>query len=252
MIIHNLKTNHITNPLGFTLGTPRLSWVTEKNGSQAKKQSAARVEVAGDKRFDKIVFDSGMKSDIDSLAFPLPIDLQPYTRYFWRVSVWADNGEEAHSEAAWFETAKLDHDGCQGDYFEIDQDQMMMYDDTLKTHLYIFLNFQYSWSNPSNETVFTLMFGESKQLYIYFHGSFKFYVDTLLNIKTTSQYYKDSIIAFHPVWESGSNVFNNVYELYCHQPDHRYTPWISTAYYSIKEGLLGFKTTSGITWNLKK
>jgi hypothetical protein len=151
-----------------------------------------------------------------------------------------------------YETAKLDHDGCQGDYFEIDQDQMMMYDDTLETHLYIFLNFQYSWSSPSNEKIFKLSFGQSKQLFIYFNGSFKFNVDTLLNITMTSQYYKDSIIAFHPIWKSGPNTFNNVYELYSHQPDNRYTPWISIAYYSINEGLLGFKTTSGITWNLKK
>jgi hypothetical protein len=151
-----------------------------------------------------------------------------------------------------FETAKLDHDGCQGDYFEVDNHQMMMYDDTLKTFLYIFLNFKYSWTNPSDEMFFELLFGQSKDLFIFFDGRFKFNVDTLLNIQTNNQYYKDSIIAFHPIWESGSNIFYNVYELYGHQPDTRYTPWISIAYYSIKEGLLGFKTTNGATWHIQK
>ncbi len=43
---------------------------------------------------------------MDSTHFALPIETEPRTRYYWKVRVWADNGEEAESEAAWFETAK--------------------------------------------------------------------------------------------------------------------------------------------------
>jgi alpha-L-rhamnosidase len=64
--------------------------------------------VAFDKDFNNIVFDSGKSEEIDSLAFELTIELKPYTRYYWRVAVWADNGEVATSEAAWFETAKME------------------------------------------------------------------------------------------------------------------------------------------------
>ena len=106
MRIMDMKTNRITNPLGFDLGKPHLSFVV--CDTTAIKQVAAQILVALDKEFTQIVFDSGKSEDIDSLAFELPIELEPRTRYYWRVTVWADNGEVATSEAAWFETAKLD------------------------------------------------------------------------------------------------------------------------------------------------
>ncbi|MEY8745710.1 alpha-L-rhamnosidase N-terminal domain-containing protein [Bacillales bacterium AN1005] len=103
-IIH-LKTNRVVNPLGFDLGKPRFSYtVIDTNG---KKQTAARYVVALDDEFQDVVFDSGTREDINSLAFELPLELMPRSRYFWRVEVWADNGEHATSETAWFETAKL-------------------------------------------------------------------------------------------------------------------------------------------------
>ncbi|ULT58286.1 glycoside hydrolase family 78 protein [Neobacillus drentensis] len=105
MRIKNLKTNRITNPLGFDLGRPRLSYVAYD--TNAAKQTAAQIQVALDEEFTNSVFDSGKSTEIDSLAFELPITLESYTRYYWRVTVWADNGDEAVSNAAWFETAKL-------------------------------------------------------------------------------------------------------------------------------------------------
>lgn len=108
MIIKRMQTNRITNPLGFTLGSPRLSWITEAGDSGAKSQAAAQVQVAADAHFSQVLFDSGKRADIDSLAFPLPLKLEPCTRYYWRVKVWADTGEQSQSDVAWFETAKLD------------------------------------------------------------------------------------------------------------------------------------------------
>ncbi|OLS33526.1 alpha-L-rhamnosidase [Bacillus sp. MRMR6] len=106
MKIKSMKTNRITNPMGFDLGKPRLSFVTYD--TTALKQTAAQILVALDEAFTNIVFDSGKSEQIDSLAYELPITLEACTRYFWRVTVWADNGEETTSEPAWFETAKLD------------------------------------------------------------------------------------------------------------------------------------------------
>lgn len=107
MIITRLKTNRITNPLGFSLdGQPRLSYVVTE--TDAKKQIAARYVVALDEAFASVVYDSGRSAEIDSLAFKLPIELQPRTRYYWKVEVWADNGDHAVSDVAWFETAKQD------------------------------------------------------------------------------------------------------------------------------------------------
>ncbi|WP_190945648.1 alpha-L-rhamnosidase [Paenibacillus sp. UASWS1643] len=106
MIITRLKTNRIVNPLGFSLDKPRLSYVVE--GTEAKSQLEARYQVALDQDLKVVVYDSGVREDIDSLAFELPLDLTPRTRYYWRVEVWADNGDHAVSQTAWFETAKLD------------------------------------------------------------------------------------------------------------------------------------------------
>lgn len=106
MKVINLKTNHITNPLGFMIQKPKFSFVT--CDTTASKQTAAQIQVSLDKYFKDIVFDTGKSGEIDSLAFELPIELKPYTRYYWRVTVWADNGESAASDVAWFETAKLD------------------------------------------------------------------------------------------------------------------------------------------------
>jgi alpha-L-rhamnosidase len=106
MKITNLKTNRITNPLGFDLGKPRFSFVS--CDTTAKTQVAAQIQVALDENFENLVFDSGKSEEIDSLAFQLSIELKPYTRYYWHVTVWADNGEVATSDTAWFETAKLE------------------------------------------------------------------------------------------------------------------------------------------------
>jgi alpha-L-rhamnosidase len=106
MRITNLKTNRIINPLGFDLGKPSLSYIP--CDTTASKQAAAQVQVALDIDFKEIVFDSGKNEDIDSLAYELAIRLKPRTRYYWRVTVWADNGETATSEPAWFETAKME------------------------------------------------------------------------------------------------------------------------------------------------
>ena len=106
MKITNLKTNRIINPLGFDLGKPSLSFITCE--TTASKQVAAQIQMAYDKEFDNIVFDSGKSEEIDSLAFELPVALKSRTRYYWKVTVWADNGDVATSEIVWFETAKME------------------------------------------------------------------------------------------------------------------------------------------------
>lgn len=106
MKVISLKTNHIENPLGFTIEKPRLSWITTDTGS--KFQEAAQVQISLDEAFENILFDSTKRSDIDSLAYIPEIKLSPRTRYFWRVTVWGDAGDFAPSETAWFETAKME------------------------------------------------------------------------------------------------------------------------------------------------
>ena len=104
MRINHLKVNHLVNPLGFDLAEPTISYVAEE--TEAVKQVKAQVLAALDENFSEIVFDSGESSEIVSTAYVLPMELKPETRYYWKVRVWADNGETAESDTAWFETAK--------------------------------------------------------------------------------------------------------------------------------------------------
>lgn len=105
MKIVNLRVNHLENPLGFSLEKPAFSWITtETDGSY---QDAARLEIALDEEFKEIIHDSGRRADINSLAYQPDITLSPRTRYYWRVSIWADNGDHGISDIAWFETAKI-------------------------------------------------------------------------------------------------------------------------------------------------
>ncbi len=107
MNITHLKTNHIPHPLGYALAQPSLSWLVEN--TLDKVQVAAQVNVAADPEFKHMIFDSGKISGtgIDSLAYCPDIKLTPRTRYFWKVHVWGET-EQATSEVAWFETAKMD------------------------------------------------------------------------------------------------------------------------------------------------
>ncbi len=104
MKINHLKVNHLTNPLGFDLECPTISYVAED--TDARRQTKARVWVAEDEQFETVVFDSLETDQIRNTGYVLPVRLKPETRYYWRVQVWADNGDTALSDTAWFETAK--------------------------------------------------------------------------------------------------------------------------------------------------
>lgn len=107
MKISHLKTNRVTNPLGFAIDTPTFSWIVSETTDTV--QTAAQVTVSRDADFQQIIFDSGKVEGqhIDSLAYRPPLTLQPRTRYFWKVRVWGEH-ESAESKPAWFETAKMD------------------------------------------------------------------------------------------------------------------------------------------------
>ena len=105
MKIERLKINHLTTPLGFRLDEPQLSWVvTESTGTNPVW---ARVEAAADASFANLLYDSGKRDDLNPLACPLPLTFAPRTRYFWRVTVCADDGD-CGSASSWFETGKMD------------------------------------------------------------------------------------------------------------------------------------------------
>ena len=102
-IIH-CKLNHLTNPLGYDLENPTVSFVVAEAKGRFRKW--ARVRVARDGAMTDCVYDSGARGDIAGTAFRLPVALEPMTRYYWTVEVEDDAGDSAVSEVQWFETAK--------------------------------------------------------------------------------------------------------------------------------------------------
>ena len=116
MKITQLKLNHLTNPVGYDLSNPTISYVAED--AKGKYQAKARVTVALDEAFSEIIYDSGEREDIVSTAFVLPLQLQPRTRYFWRVTVTDDAGDTAESEVQWFETALYTGGKTDGDIWQ--------------------------------------------------------------------------------------------------------------------------------------
>lgn len=105
MRIGHLRISHLEKPLGFWLEKPEVSWIVEE--STGKKQEAARIEVSLDEDFGVLVYDSGKREDLCSLGSLLDIECMPRTRYYVRVTVWADDGDTCTSPATWFETGKM-------------------------------------------------------------------------------------------------------------------------------------------------
>lgn len=104
MKIYDCKVNHLTNPLGFRMTRTVFSWKVKE--AQGKKQTEARIQAARDQDMKEIIADTGWDADADSLGYKMELELQPRTRCYWTVSVRSDGGEEAVSEAQWFETGK--------------------------------------------------------------------------------------------------------------------------------------------------
>ncbi|MCD8040121.1 MAG: glycoside hydrolase family 78 protein [Clostridia bacterium] len=103
MKITNCKTNHMTNPMGYTLNGVNLSWNVED--CSGKNLASARVTVWTD---GGICYDSGNCKDANFLCFNVPLKLEPRTRYYWKVAVVTDCGEEGESGVNYFETNKMD------------------------------------------------------------------------------------------------------------------------------------------------
>src|SRR5690554_1328336 len=107
MRIRGLTCDFMENPMGFDFHRPLLGWIVEAEGYN-RRQSAYQLQVALDEGFSELVHDSGIVKSEESNGVRLEMPLRPCTRYYWRVQVWADNGEKALSESAWFETARYD------------------------------------------------------------------------------------------------------------------------------------------------
>ena len=104
MKITACKINHLSNPIGYELSSPRISWNVE--GCKGTRQESARIIIGTDKKLKNIIFDTDW-ADLNSLGQSISINMLPRTRYFYTVSVRTNEGEEATSAVNFFETGKL-------------------------------------------------------------------------------------------------------------------------------------------------
>lgn len=101
MKITELRTNHISEPLGYSYAPLSFSWKVEDAG-ESKENKSVRIIV---KKSAETVYDSGEVANADSLDYPVHMELEPRCRYDFTVTVTADNGQTAEG-SSFFETGK--------------------------------------------------------------------------------------------------------------------------------------------------
>ena len=112
-IASNLSCEQVTNPLGIDTKNPLLSWIIEASMNDIR-QSAYEIIVSNDKaKIDKNtgdIWNTGkVSSDVTVFVTYEGEPLKAFTRYYWKVKVYNQNGTASEwSPVAWFETAMLD------------------------------------------------------------------------------------------------------------------------------------------------
>ena len=109
----DLKCEHLINPLGIDSPQPRFTW--KLYPGQGHRQGFS-IEVSLDKNFDTVIWDSGMTASPLNLAVYQGPELHPFTRYWWRVKVYAASGKETVSQPAEFETGMMGMQNWQGSW----------------------------------------------------------------------------------------------------------------------------------------
>ncbi len=105
MKITECKTNGIKNPIGYPFR--RIAFSFEVTDTLSEDSVSYQIEVSKKEDFQKILV-SKVGTRVNCAEEIVDLSLEPRTRYYWRVSVQGTKGDEAVSEAAYFETGKLD------------------------------------------------------------------------------------------------------------------------------------------------
>ena len=124
-LVSNLRCEYLENPLGVDVSNPRFSWMLVDNTLGAK-QEAFQILVSTDSlKIAKGIgdsWDSGkVSSDLISTTYSGE-KLQPFTKYFWSVSVWNNSNEKAVSSVASFETGMMGMENWTGSWISDDKD----------------------------------------------------------------------------------------------------------------------------------
>ena len=119
--VGRLETEHLPCPLGIDTATPRLSWwiTSEKEGFV---QSSYRIVVGNDSA--SVATGQGSMWDTGQVQSPVMLvhyagrDLQPFTTYYWAVTITDDEGNTFSSPAAHFETGMMNQSNWRGSWID--------------------------------------------------------------------------------------------------------------------------------------
>lgn len=107
MIIYDMKTEDLINPIGIDEKKPRFSWKLQSK-IIGTLQTAYRIIVRSD---NDTVWDSGKVTSDRSICIEYDgRSLSAMTKYSWQVSVWDEQGNEYTSDTADFETGLMNNE----------------------------------------------------------------------------------------------------------------------------------------------
>ncbi len=140
----------------------------------------------------------------------------------------------------------LDFNGCQGDYLSSEYRARNYICGNIKGKLDVILKNNATFYHRESVKNIQLSFFPGDSTGLGFYASMKFSGDTLMNFPDKF----DSIIAFHDSVSLGTRKFYQVYELFIHNEAPPLDDWGEFAYYSLIDGIVGFRSNLGKTWYL--
>jgi alpha-L-rhamnosidase len=113
----NLKSEHLENPIGIDNPIPRLSWKID-DSRQGAIQTAYHIIVDTDSlnvvKGKGNIWDTGRVGSDDILVTYAGKVLKPFTRYYWKVIIWDQDGDHNSSLINSFETGMMNIKNWQG------------------------------------------------------------------------------------------------------------------------------------------
>ena len=124
--VSNLQCEYLVNPIGIDATTPRLHWQMIDNREGAL-QSAYQVIVGTDSlqvaNENGNCWDTGKVSGSEMLISYQGKALQPFTKYFWKVTLWDNSLQKlAPSAVASFETGMMQVSNWKGEWISDSKD----------------------------------------------------------------------------------------------------------------------------------
>jgi len=147
--------------------------------------------------------------------------------------------------------AVMDWDGeeCQGDYRQVEWNEIKFKSDSSDTTISISIYFYHPFNDYENDKMILFDFSyPNPNGQAMLHSVYSFEAGSLMDSKHGQGHYV-YVSAFHNTITLGNNTYSSVYELrnsyYENQPLD-----VTTLYYSLLKGIVGYKKISGTIWYL--